>query len=459
MEDSPKKDHEPRESGRVALRKWAFRRWAVALAVAFSLGAVALVVLFGEGREASTALEELAQDQGAQAVSVADLLTMELETSPVSALPSDPSIRAVLTPLEHPGTLHLFLLPPRGNQLLGLDGRSIQDPGLRAPLEQGARWVRLDRGQAGKLGLPPRMAMAGLAWATAPGGQKWGVATVASALRERDRSYRSRVRTVASLLVMGVIVLGFGGVALRLQREELQLARVLELNELQREKEAQLNQASRAATMLTFAAGLAHEVSTPLGVIAGRAQQILARLQEDEKTRRAVLTIQEEAEGLGRMVRRFLDLARGGSPALEEADPAALARSAAAMVEHRFQEASVELKLDVAPDLPMLHGDARLLIQVLVNLLINACDAAQHVALVVRHEGALLTFRVSDNGAGIPPEVASRVLEPFFSTKPAERGTGLGLAIAHEIVKMHRGTLRIESRPHQGTLVTVALPI
>jgi len=66
---------------------------------------------------------------------------------------------------------------------------------------------------------------------------------------------------------------------------------------------------------------------------------------------------------------------------------------------------------------------------------------------------------VSDNGAGIPPEVASRVLEPFFSTKPAERGTGLGLAIAHEIVKMHRGTLRIESRPHQGTLVTVALPI
>ena len=431
MEDSPKKDHEPRESGRAALRKWAFRRWAVALAVAFSLGAVALVVLFGEGREASTALEELAQDQGAQAVSVADLLTMELETSPVSALPSDPSIRAVLTPLEHPGTLHLVLLPPRGNQLLGLDGRSIQDPGLRAPLEQGARWVRLDRGQAGKLGLPPRMAMAGLAWATAPGGQKWGVATVASALRERDRSYRSRVRTVASLLVMGVIVLGFGGVALRLQREDL----------------------------LTFAAGLAHEVSTPLGVIAGRAQQILARLQEDEKTRRAVLTIQEEAEGLGRMVRRFLDLARGGSPALEAADPAALARSAAAMVEHRFQEASVELKLDVAPDLPMLHGDARLLLQVLVNLLINACDAAQHVALVVRHEGALLTFRVSDNGAGIPPEVASRVLEPFFSTKPAERGTGLGLAIAHEIVKMHRGTLRIESRPHQGTLVTVALPI
>jgi signal transduction histidine kinase len=404
-------------------------------------------------------LEELAQDQGAQAVSVADLLTMELHASQESIAPSDPAIRAVLNPLEHPGVLHLFLLPPGEGQLMGLDGRLIQDPGLRAPLEQGARWVRLDRSQAGKLGLPPRLAVAGLAWATGLDGQRWGVATVVSALRERDRSYRARVRTIASLLVMGVIVLGFGGMALRFQREELQLARVLELNELQREKEAQLNQANRAATMLTFAAGLAHEVSTPLGVIVGRAQQLLPKLKEDEKARRAVLTIEEEAEGLGRMVRRFLDLARGGSPSLDEADPADLARGAAAMVEHRFREASAELKLEVAPQLPKLRGDARLLMHVLVNLLLNACDAAQQVKLAVGIEGTMLAFRVSDNGAGMAPEVAARVLEPFFSTKPAERGTGLGLAIAHEIVKMHRGTLRIESRPQQGTQVTVSLPI
>lgn len=459
MEDALRRDQEAREGGRAALRGWAFRRWALALAVVLSLGAVALVVLFGEGREASTALEELAQDQGAQAVSVADLLTMELHASQDSVTPSDPAIRAVLNPLEHPGVMHLFLLPPGEAQLLGLDGRSIEDPGLRGPLEKGARWVRLDRSQAGSLGLPPRLAVAGLAWATALDGQRWGVATVVSALRERDRSYRSRVRTLASLLVMGVIVLGFGGVALRLQREELQLARVLELNELQREKEAQLNQANRAATMLTFAAGLAHEVSTPLGVIVGRAQQLLPKLKEDEKARRAVLTIQEEAEGLGRMVRRFLDLARGGSPALEEADPADLARGAVAMVGHRFQEAGVELRLAIAPELPRLRGDARLLLQVLVNLLLNACDAGHQVELAVQVEGPTLTFRVSDDGAGMAPEVAARVLEPFFSTKPAERGTGLGLAIAHEIVKMHRGTLRIESSPQQGTLVTVALPI
>jgi signal transduction histidine kinase len=264
------------------------------------------------------------------------------------------------------------------------------------------------------------MAVAGLAWATALDGRRWGVATVASALRERDRSNRARVRTMASLVVMGIIVLAFGGVALRLQREELELSRVLELNELQREKEAQLNQADRAATMLTFAAGLAHEVSTPLGVIVG---------------------------------------ARGGSPALEEADPGDLARGAAAMVEHRFQEAAAVLTLNLAPGLPKVRGDARLLLQALVNLLLNACDAAKQVELAVLVEGPSLVFRVADDGAGMAPEVAARVLEPFFSTKPGGRGTGLGLAITQEIVKMHRGTLRIESRPQQGTVVTVALPI
>ena len=459
MEESLKRVQEAREGGRIGPRGWAIRRWTLTLAVVLSLGAVALVVLSGEGREASTALEELAQDQGAQAVSVADLLTMELNASKASATPSDPLIRAVLNPLEHPGALHLFLLPPHESRLLGLDGRLIDDPGLRTPLETGARWLRLDRSQAARLGLPPRMAVAGLAWATALDGRRWGVATVASALRERDRAYRSRVRTTASLMVMGAIVLAFGGLALKLQREELDMARVLALNELQREKEAQLNQADRAATMLTFAAGLAHEVSTPLGVIAGRAQQILPKVKDDEKASKAVLAIQEETEGLGRMVRRFLDLARGGSPSLEEADPADLARWAAAMVEHRFQEAGVDLTLELAPDLPRLRGDARLLVHVLVNLLLNACDAARQVKLTVGIDGALLAFQVSDDGAGMAPEVAARVLEPFFSTKPAERGTGLGLAIAHEIVKMHRGTLRIESRPQQGTLVTVSLPI
>ena len=459
MEESLKRVPEAREGGPLPFRRWALRRWALTLAVILSLGAVAMVVLSGEGREASAALEELAQDQGAQAVSVADLLAVELNASKAAPAPSDPMILSVLTPLEHPGSLHLFLLPPGEGRLLGLDGRMLLDPGLRGPLEQGARWVRLDRSQAGRLGLPPRMAVAGLAWTTALDGRRWGVATVASALRERDRAYRARVRTTASLLVMGVIVLAFGGVALKLQREDLELARVLELNELQRGKEAQLNQASRAATMLTFAAGLAHEVSTPLGVITGRAQQLLPRVREDEKAHKAVLMIQEEAEGLGRMVRRFLDLARGGSPSLEEADPVDLARGAAALVQHRFQEAGVDLSLDLAPELPKLHGDARLLMQVLVNLLLNACDAARQVGLTVRCEGAALLFRVSDDGVGMAPEMAARVLEPFFSTKPAERGTGLGLAIAHEIVKMHRGTLRIESRPQQGTQVTVSLPI
>jgi two-component system NtrC family sensor kinase len=429
------------------------------LGVIFALLSVAAVALVGESREASAALEELAQDQGAQAVTASRVLGAELHRRTAATEDADGPMRAALEAFERPGTQHLFLAPPNRSTFVGLDGRLIQLETLGAALSQGQRWLRLDRSEAPLLGLPPRMAVAGLAWAEDGQGRRWGVVVAATALRERDRAFRARVRTLASLTVMGIIVFAFGGLALRMQREEWQLTRALAQNELQRQRDAQLNQANRAATMLTFAAGMAHEISTPLGIIAGRAQQLVARLKGDEKGERAAQSVLEETEGIGRMVRRFLDLARGGSPAMEVVSAADLVRSAEAMVHHRFQELGVRLDVHVDEGLSELRGDTRLLVQVLVNLLLNACDVARSVTITVGREGDFLAFTVGDDGAGMAPEIAARVLEPFFSTKPQERGSGLGLAIAHEIVKMHRGSLRIQSQPQQGTRVTILLPI
>ena len=438
--------------------RWAAKRTALVLGACLALLLVAALSLLGENREASAALEELAQEQGAQAVAAAQLAKAELGRRGSAPAAADPRLREALGVLERPGIQHLFVVPP-GGEPTGLDGRSVLCPPLLLALTQGQRWIRLDRSEAPSLGLPPRMAVAGLAFAEDGEGHRWGVVVAGTALRERDRAFRARVRTVAGLALVGAIVLIFGGLALRLQREELQLTRALAQNEMQRQKDAQLNQANRAATMLTFAAGMAHEISTPLGIIAGRAQQLALRLKDDEKGERAAQSVLEEAEGIGRMVRRFLDLARGGSPALEEVAPADLVQSARAMVAHRFDEAGVGLRLEVPTGLPVLRGDTRLLVQVLVNLLLNACDVARTVSLEVVKEEGHLAFTVADDGAGMAPEVAARVLEPFFSTKPQERGSGLGLAIAHEIVKMHRGSLRIQSQPQQGTRVTVLLPI
>ncbi len=136
-----------------------------------------------------------------------------------------------------------------------------------------------------------------------------------------------------------------------------------------------------------------------------------------------------------------------------------------ALVEHRFKKAGVPLTREVAPALPAINGDARLIEHALVNLLLNACDACRGGGEVVVRASARhappqrqVVFTVADTGAGISQADLSRVVEPLFTTKPVGEGTGLGLAIAREIVSSHRGELALAPGPSGGTVVTVWLP-
>jgi signal transduction histidine kinase len=118
----------------------------------------------------------------------------------------------------------------------------------------------------------------------------------------------------------------------------------------------------------------------------------------------------------------------------------------------------------MGPDLPKVACDARLFEQVLVNLLLNACDACSEggttVTLSIHGDRERVAFVVIDDGVGISPSLAKRASEPFFTTKPAGKGTGLGLAIANEIVKHHCGTLTLSPRlDGRGTRVCVELPV
>jgi signal transduction histidine kinase len=214
------------------------------------------------------------------------------------------------------------------------------------------------------------------------------------------------------------------------------------------------------ATLGTFAVGIAHEISTPLGIITGRAEQLAPRVSGDERSARAVATILEQIDRLNRTIRGFLTLARGGAPLDEPVAPGAIVRGAVALVEHRFARAGVTLAADVPEELPLVHGDARLLEHAVTNLLLNACDACArggHVEVSVQGGGAV-TFTVADDGAGITPEAARRATEPFFTTKPDGQGAGLGLAIVNEIVTHHRGTLVLAPRAPRGTVVRLELP-
>jgi two-component system NtrC family sensor kinase len=269
-------------------------------------------------------------------------------------------------------------------------------------------------------------------------------------------------RLVLSVLVASGLVLAFGGVAIRKQRKQLELAHRLTISEVERARDEHLLRAERVATMGTFAMGIAHEVATPLGVIVGRAEQLLGRLHDDERGARSAEAILKQADRIQHIVRRFLDMARGGPLSFARTDPSGIVRAATAALEHRFAKANVSLAADIPPSMPQIQCDCDLLEHAIVNLLLNACEACApggHVEVAARWDAECVAFVVSDDGIGIGPEDAARATEPFFTTKSAGGGTGLGLAIATEIAKSHRGELTIAPNAKRGTRVCIEIPI
>ena len=428
-----------------------------------AVGGVAVLAYWDEQRESAAALADFAQEQATLAASVANELATRLGID--EGARGGSAGRGTLLPgaarLERPNSVVIFVAPP-GAPLQASDGRQLRFAPITDAIGAGRSTLRLGRSEAAALGLPERTAIAGLARVNGGSSGTWGVAVVASAERERDRERWARARLVLAILLAAGLVLGFGGHALHRQRKELELQRELEVRELQRERDQRLARLSRAASMVTLASGIAHEISTPLGVISGRAEQLLERAGDDERGRRGALTILEQAQRIKDVVRGFLDVARGGSPTLQHVAPRALANAAVALVEHRFAEAGVRLAPTVPETMSAVPCDPTLLEQALVNLLLNACDACRRggtVELSASADAGGLTFTVTDDGEGIEQVNAARAAEPFFTTKPRGKGTGLGLAIVTEIAKCHRGSFSIQPGRPQGTRASIRIPV
>jgi len=361
--------------------------------------------------------------------------------------------------IESPDELVVLVKPPGNSSWQTVDGRQVAGEALTSAVAGGHDTVRLVREEAVKFGLPERRAVAAMAIADVAPLGSWVTAVVASASNERDRWDRARGRILLGVLVPCGLIIVFGFVALRRQRRELALEKQLAVAALVQESDARLARASRAATTGTLAMGIAHEISTPLGIIVGRAEQLEARVSSDPKAMRAVRAIAEQATQISQVVRGFLDLARGNFPTLRPIDPADVIRGARRLVEHRFIAAHVHLDFHINEHLPTLAGDLRLLEHAIVNLLLNACEASSADTTVdawVYAENSNVDFVVEDRGVGIGHENIARSTEPFFTTKP--EGSGLGLAIANEIVNIHRGALVIAPREGGGTRVRIRLP-
>jgi signal transduction histidine kinase len=402
--------------------------------MAIAIAAMALLAFWDTQRESASALGDFAEEQATLARAIA-------------AAPDSRAAKA----FEQPGNVRVLV-----------SDEAIAQPTIRAGLDARARWVRLSREESAALGLPARTSIAGLARVDG----KWDIAVVATAQRERDREIRAQWRDVLGVLLTSILVLGFGGLALRNQRKELVLARELAVAEKEMERDDQLVRADKLATLGALATGIAHEVSTPLGVISGRAEQLLPRVAADERGTKAVEAILQQSKRIDEVIRGFLGLARGQSPSFVRVSPEACVESARELVQHRFEKAEVVLEIEIDTGLPRIACEPRLFEQVLVNLLLNACEACSpggHVGLRVVAAAERVAFVVLDDGEGITSEAAKRATEPFFTTKP--EGTGLGLAITNEIVKHHHGTFTIAPRQnhgvssnHGGTRACVELP-
>jgi signal transduction histidine kinase len=365
-------------------------------------------------------------------------------------------------PIAQTSELRLFVAPPNETGLYSADAWVLSSPPIRDALDRGQSTVRLGREQAAEVGLVARRAMAGLAYVDTAAVGRWGVVSVGTAARQRDREARAFWRLMLGVTVATGLVLFFGGIALRNQRKKFEAQRELTIAEVQRERDERLAHAAHIATMGTFAIGVVHEVSTPLGVILGRAEQLRSRAGQDDRSVHAAQTIVTQVDRIHEVIRRFLDMARGGPPSLARTNPVDLIRAASNAVEHRFAKAHVSLSTDAADETREILCDRALLEQALVNLLLNACDACAsggHVEISTRSDAEQVAFVVTDDGVGIEPEVAARAKDPFFTTKPVGAGTGLGLAIASEIVKSHRGELTLAPNGERGTRALIEIPL
>lgn len=431
--------------------------------MAAAIGAVTALAYWDEERESEAALADFASEQATLAHGISIAFMSSAGQGAGDERAALDALRNLAT-LDEAHGLRMFLATPTHPGITGTDGQVLRSEPIERAVARKLSVVRLSRAEAAEVGLSRRVAMAGIFSIPArPSG--WSAIAVATAAGERDREVRARWRLVITVALVCSLVLIFGGLALRRQRRQFELARELSLAAMAKERDDRLLRADKLATLGALATGVAHEVSTPLGVIIGRAEQLLPRV-DDERAQRAVQAIIEQAHRINQVVRGILGLARGLTPTMEHVDPSEVARAACELVQHRFAGAGVSLALELDAELPQVACEPRLFEHVLVNLLLNACDASQPgglVTLEVAADKERVAFVVLDNGSGISSLAAARATEPFFTTKPEGQGTGLGLAIANEIVKHHQGSLTIGPRfdsPAQqhGTRAAVELP-
>ncbi|NOZ60007.1 MAG: DUF3365 domain-containing protein [Euryarchaeota archaeon] len=240
-----------------------------------------------------------------------------------------------------------------------------------------------------------------------------------------------------------------------------ELARVFNsMVEELKNKEAQVIQSEKMATVGKLAAGIAHQINNPLANII-LYSQIHREEVKDEETRKVLEIIEEEASLASKVVQGLLDFSRQREFKNEVAQVNEIIKKMLNILKPQLQYKNIKLELDLDERLPEIKGDSSKLLDAFINIATNAIDAMK--------EGGKLTIRtyrsdgrvvveIRDTGVGIPEEHLGKIFDPFFTTKEVGKGTGLGLYITYSIIEKHGGEIEVESEVGRGTTFRIYLP-
>jgi len=247
-------------------------------------------------------------------------------------------------------------------------------------------------------------------------------------------------------------------------KDQEQIGRLIIFDDItdRAELEQRLVQADKLSSIGLLAAGVAHEVNTPLAVISTYAQMLAKQVSDDSQKSLILDKIAKQTFRASEIVNSLLNFSRTSTTSLGDVNLNRVIQETLSLLEHQLQKSGIQVKTDLDPGLPPVHGNAGQLQQVFLNLFLNARDAMPAGGtLEVRTwpEGSGARAEVADTGHGIAPENLHRIYDPFFTTKAVRKGTGLGLSVTYGIIQEHGGSIEVSNRPGGGASFRLELPL
>jgi PAS domain S-box-containing protein len=247
-------------------------------------------------------------------------------------------------------------------------------------------------------------------------------------------------------------------------REQEQIGRLIIFDDVtdRAELEQRLVQADKLSSIGLLAAGVAHEVNTPLAVISTYAQMLAKQVAGDSQKTVILDKIAKQTFRASEIVNSLLNFSRTSSTSFGDVSLNKVIQETISLLDHQLQKAGIQVKTEMEANLPAVHGNMGKLQQVFLNLFLNARDAmTAGGTLEVRtwSDGLGVKAEVADSGPGIAPENLHRIYDPFFTTKAARKGTGLGLSVTYGIVQEHGGSIEVANRPSGGARFRLELPV